>query len=208
VINKIYGGNVGSEWTNITVGDEKWETHVIFTKKIMENKTTILLLHGYGATSTLAWRGVIPNLLGNYNMIAVDLPGYGRSKPSKKLLNAADVNVLLNLYCEFYYNFFHTYNLQNIYVVAHSFGGFIFTHCASRWPHLVSRLLLADVPGFFSINGGWDYAWASFFILGFPHTGLKLLGNVGLIMSKFIVNIFDFDPAYTKYWYHVRIFEF
>jgi pimeloyl-ACP methyl ester carboxylesterase len=33
------------------------------------------------------------------------------------------------------------------YIVAHSFGGTLSTHCLSRNPALASRLLLADVPG-------------------------------------------------------------
>src|ERR1051326_6069297 len=38
----------------------------------------LLLLHGFGGTAS-AWRSITPNLSKYYRIIAIDLPGHGRS---------------------------------------------------------------------------------------------------------------------------------
>ena len=49
------------------------------------------------------------------------------------------------LYCQAYKEFFLRLSVFDPYVVAHSFGGFVFTQCASRDSTLAARLLLATV---------------------------------------------------------------
>ena len=41
-------------------------------------KQTVLLVHGYGASSA-SWLPVIPTLAERYHVLAIDLPGFGRS---------------------------------------------------------------------------------------------------------------------------------
>jgi magnesium chelatase accessory protein len=50
--------------------------HVQWAKHPNPRATSILLLHGTGA-STHSWRGLIPLLSDNYTVIAIDLPGHG-----------------------------------------------------------------------------------------------------------------------------------
>ena len=80
------------------------------------------------------------------------------------------------------------------------------THCISRQPSLASRLMLADVPGMFSTNGGYDYYWISFFRLGLPQTLLKSMGNIGLpfLYSMRYLSRIDVDNLYIEYWYHLQ----
>jgi hypothetical protein len=82
----------------------------------------------------------------------------------------------------------------------------MFIHCAHRDPHLASRLLIADAPGFFPSSGGFDYLWASFFVLGFPHTPLQLLGGVGKTIVETGANILGYkvDSFYVDYWHGVQ----
>eukprot|EP01041_Mallomonas_annulata_P003959 gene3959-7893_t len=209
IVADLYGSTIVSEWIDVIVGEEKWDAHIIYSaKSVNSTKDTILLVHGYGTTSALAWRGVIPRILDKYNIIGIDLPGFGRTPLPKSLSNAPSEDAILNLYCEFYHSFFEAYGLSKSkpYVVAHSFGGFIITHCASRWPHLVSRMLLSDVPGFFSMNGGWDYSWATFFMLGLPHTALRWLGSWGqsLISTAMYCLEIEIDSIYVKYWHQLQ----
>jgi pimeloyl-ACP methyl ester carboxylesterase len=135
------------------------------------------------------------------------MPGFGRTPAPSSLLDAATELEILNLYCAFYSGFLDSLNITKPYVVAHSFGGFVFTHCAARWPRKISRLLLSDVPGFFSTNGGLDYYWATFFVLGLPHTLLRYIGSWGHGFIATILDAFDveLDLKYLDYWLLVGV---
>ena len=62
-------------------------------------------------------------------------------------------------YCHFYRSAISTIGIRSPYVVAHSFGGFVFTQCAAQHPEILSKLLLVSVPGIFPSNGGFDFLW-------------------------------------------------
>ena len=149
LIKSLYGEKVKSCWSNVEVRGESWEAHYIHQVDARNNYSNIILLHGYGTSAVLSWRSILPRLATNYNVYAIDLPGFGRSIAARSLYDASSSNAVIDLYCEFYYNFLIKENITASFVVAHSFGGFVFSHCAYRWPHLVSGLLLANVPGFF-----------------------------------------------------------
>ena len=93
------------------------------------------------------------------------------------------------------------------YVVAHSFGGFLYTHCAAKNPLLAKSMLLADVPGFFSTNGGNDFVWASFFRFGMPQAAIRPWGLVGRELVGSIIRGFSFDVNYDlfQYWYALHL---
>jgi pimeloyl-ACP methyl ester carboxylesterase len=62
-------------------------------------------------------------------------------------------------YCEFYQSAISSIGIRQPLVIAHSFGGFVFTQCAAQHPEMLSKLVLVSVPGIFPSNGGWDYLW-------------------------------------------------
>jgi magnesium chelatase accessory protein len=71
----------GRDWPHrassqfIVAGGLRW--HVQTMPRIQDRaKPTVLLVHGTGA-ATHSWRGVMPLLAGQVNVIAVDLPGHG-----------------------------------------------------------------------------------------------------------------------------------
>ena len=138
------------------------------TTTLQASKTTLILFHGYSSASTYAWRNTLNHFIERYDVIhAVDLPGFGRSLAPELLYhkNTTEYDVI-NIYCEWFNQLFHTLNLTDTdsdtdtnddidkskmkpkpYIVAHSFGGTLATHCLSRNQSLASRLLLADAPG-------------------------------------------------------------
>ena len=62
-------------------------------------------------------------------------------------------------YCQFYHSSIEQIGMRKPYVIAHSFGGFVFTQCAAQNPKLISKLVLVSVPGIFPSNGGLDFLW-------------------------------------------------
>mmetsp|Transcript_30163 Transcript_30163/g.30652 ORF Transcript_30163/g.30652 Transcript_30163/m.30652 type:complete len:480 (-) Transcript_30163:72-1511(-) len=207
ILKELYGSTVQSTWININVGNELWETHFLSSKH-NESKDTILLIHGYGSASCLAWRGVIPRISNIYNIIAVDLPGFGRSPGPHNLLEVTTDKETIALYCEFFSSIFDIFSLNKPYIVGHSFGGLLISHCISLWPHKIGRLLLADIPGIYSMNGGWDYFWSTFYYLGLPHTFFRQIGShIGYVLIDLILSALDIeiDEKYVHYWYQLQI---
>lgn len=66
-----------------------------------------------------------------------------------------------NAYCQFYASAILDIGIRKPMVIAHSFGGFVFTQCAAQRPELVSQLVLVSVPGIFPSNGGLDFLWSA-----------------------------------------------
>jgi pimeloyl-ACP methyl ester carboxylesterase len=193
-----------------------WSTHLVRKCRNGRNrhpfnstKNTLLLIHGYGASSTYAWRNVLNSLTEEFDdVIAVDLPGFGRSIGPPILFDqSTSYKEVLNMYCNWMEILHKHLNLTSPpYVVSHSFGGFLSTHCVSRNPRLASNLLLVDVPGLFSTNGGYDYYWVTFFRLGLPQNFLKMIGSYGRIFIDFTLNLFQtkIDPLHLDYWFHLQ----
>lgn len=139
----------------------------------------LVLIHGYGTTSSMAWRKLIPRLANDYDIIAINLPGFGRVPLANYIASGSNQEAALQYYCEYFKFVWTLLNLHSPIVVAHSFGGFLFTHCLSRDSSLSSFLILSGAPGFFSVNGGFDYYHATIFAFGLPHSLLKAVGHIG-----------------------------
>lgn len=113
------------------------------------------------------------------------------------------------MYCDYFDTFQDRVGLISPYVVAHSFGGFLFTHCASKYPHLASNVMLVDVPGFFPSNGGLDYSFAFWFSMGLPQTFLRAVlwgehGEMALRNLASYVNL-NWSPRMVSYWHELHM---
>lgn len=217
---------VTSEWLafdlNVTASDGSgavnsvgFNTHYLKAKSTagsvyysLFEKPSLLLLHGYGTTSSLSWRNVLPSLAEHYNIIAMDTPGFGRSSIDSDISGMSSGETL-DMYCDFFSRFQEEVGLNSPYVVAHSFGGFLFTHCASRYPHLASNIMLADVPGFFPNNGGLDYTFAFYFSFGLPQSFIKLFmwgsfGEMALFKIARMAGL-KWSDSMISYWHQFHM---
>jgi magnesium chelatase accessory protein len=134
--------DVKNDWPNsdhsefIQTQHVNW--HVQRWGSSVEKKTTILLLHGTGA-STHSWRDLAPLLAKKHKVISVDLPGHAfTSKPSRRWMTlegmATSIAELLKA-CD----------AQPDYIVGHSAGAAIAIKMA--------LLNLASPKKIFSFNG-------------------------------------------------------
>ncbi|UJR86067.1 alpha/beta fold hydrolase [Sandaracinus amylolyticus] len=97
----------------------------------------VLLLHGW-PTSSFLWREVIPPLARHRRVIALDLPGFGRSdKPADAPYSFAFFDRVLE-------RFVDVLELGQVELVVHDLGGPIGLHWAARHPGRVRALGLLN----------------------------------------------------------------
>jgi len=100
----------------------------------------ILLIHGLGSNAK-GWIKNIPAIAKDYRVIAVDLPGYGKSDKGyydySMDFNALVLKELLT-----------KLDIPSAVFVGHSMGGQIAMHSALQYPGLVEKLVLISPAGF------------------------------------------------------------
>ena len=112
---------------------------------------TLLLIHGLAANAGF-WRYNIPALAQHYRVIAVDLPGFGRSQ--KRQSYAYD----MSFYAATLQRLLDELGIRTVVPVGHSMGGQIALTMALQSPDRVSRLVLlapAGVESFDQGEGDW-----------------------------------------------------
>ena len=109
--------------------------------KIAGDGEPVLLIHGLHSSAEINWQlpGVIRDLAADHQVIAVDLPGHGRSeKPEEEeaygLQVLADVLLLLD----------HL-KIKRAHLVGYSLGGMVALKFASQHPDRVHSLLLGGM---------------------------------------------------------------
>lgn len=106
-----------------------------------KKRGTILLIHGIGSSHTM-WREITPKLTASYDVIAVDLLGFGNSpRPgyvtySAKTHARSVLATVLGRYRP----------TSPLIIVGHSLGSLVAIEFARRYPLLVRRLILCSPP--------------------------------------------------------------
>lgn len=102
---------------------------------------TVLLLHGWGADITL-YRGIIDTLRAGRRVIALDMPGFGRTPEPSAPWCVDD-------YVDFVIQFLASFDIEKLSVVVHSFGGRVFFKMNARkdLPFTFERAVLIDSAG-------------------------------------------------------------
>lgn len=111
----------------------------VFPKNFKE-KATVLILHGWGGSSD-SWVAVQNKLTRKgYKVIAPDFPGFGKSMTPPEAWGIKD-------YADFVLEFIKKTNLDNFFLIGHSFGGRISVRLASECPEKIKGLILCDAAG-------------------------------------------------------------
>ncbi len=111
-----------------------------------KGKETILMIHGLGSYLP-AWKKNIVELSKDYRVIAVDLPGYGKS-------SKAPHSGLMTFYAGVIADLIQQLQLGPVNLAGHSMGGQIAMVLALEKPELVKRLILVDPAGFEAFHAG------------------------------------------------------
>jgi pimeloyl-ACP methyl ester carboxylesterase len=107
---------------------------------------TIIMIHGLGSYLP-AWKKNIGELSKHFRVIAVDLPGYGKS-------SKAPHSGLMSFYAGVIADLITNLKLGPVNLAGHSMGGQISLVLALEKPGLVKRLILVDPAGFEAFHAG------------------------------------------------------
>src|SRR5690554_1487366 len=107
---------------------------------------TILLVHGLASNAGF-WRYNIKELSKNNRVIAIDLPGYGKS-------DKGDYPYGMDYYASQIKQFIEKLSLKNVTLVGHSMGGQIGITLALNYPSVIDELILAAPAGIEKFDRG------------------------------------------------------
>jgi pimeloyl-ACP methyl ester carboxylesterase len=162
---------------------------------VSNNTATVVLLHG-NAASAFCFAELFDGLAETYNVLAIDLPGFGRSRSPRPPDHTA-----VEFFSQFIAAFLDEMALESVYVVAHSFGGYVASDLAFRKPKLVRRLMLLDAAGVFPMLGSTGAFWAFFFKFSL----FQFHRNFGALGRRAFFNLFHVagSSLAVYYWYAV-----
>lgn len=161
------------QWQKLSSGAE-----MAYTDQGNGSKT-IILIHGLGSYAP-AWKKNIPVLSQHHRVIALDLPGYGKS--SKGPWEGS-----LDFYVNSVMELADSLGLESFVLGGHSMGGQISLLAALTHPERVERLILAAPAGFEEFHDG-EKEW--FRSVATP--SLTLLVKPRQIRENITVNFYDF----------------
>lgn len=110
----------------------------------LRREGTVLFVHGLSG-SWQNWLENIPRLATERRVIAVDLPGFGRSEMPAGEITISGYARCLDTLCE-------QLELGSVAVVGNSMGGFVGAEMAIRFPQRVERLVLVSAAGISIVN--------------------------------------------------------
>ena len=111
-----------------------------------EGPETLLLVHGLASNAGF-WRYNIPGLAEDYRVVAVDLPGYGRSEKGA-------YPYTMSFFADVLGRLIERLDLGPVVYVGHSMGGQIGLTLALRHPEHIERLILAAPAGLEAFDEG------------------------------------------------------
>lgn len=102
---------------------------------------TVVLIHGIGDNGVKDWQELIPSLLDDYYVLALDLPGFGASDGGNRRYDPDSYMAVVRELVE------ERAPSRPVRLMGHSMGGGIALRYAGAHPDDVERLLLISVPG-------------------------------------------------------------
>jgi pimeloyl-ACP methyl ester carboxylesterase len=106
----------------------------------------LVLLHNFGGTAS-QWEPFIPEFSKYYRVIAVDMPGHGRSD----YMDTTDI-YLHKKAAEYIIGLLDSLNIDSVYVIGASSGGFVTLYIATLKPELTKKIVVIGGQIYYSIQ--------------------------------------------------------
>ncbi|WP_186576695.1 alpha/beta hydrolase [Aquibacillus kalidii] len=113
----------------------------IYCEYLINEKPPILLIHGF-VSSTYTFKNLIPLLSKDFSVIALDLPGFGKSEKSKTFVYTFENYSKVITAC------IEHFRLNNVTIVGHSMGGQVALYAAKHQPEKINKLVLLCSSGY------------------------------------------------------------
>ena len=124
------------EKTYLSISDVK-----IYCERIENDKPPLVLIHGF-LSSTYTFNRMIPLLKNHFSILAIDLPGFGRSEKSTTFRYTYTNYAKLVVEC------MRHFGIQKASIAGHSMGGQIGLNIANLYPNMVDKLVLICSSGY------------------------------------------------------------
>lgn len=111
-------------------------------KELLADQKSIIFVHGAGGSGE-KWSYQLSGIDG-YNLIALDLPGHGRSEGSPA--------EMISEYCEFIWSFVQALGIVQFFIAGHSMGGAIAMELALAYPKALIGLIIVDSGARLRVN--------------------------------------------------------
>jgi pimeloyl-ACP methyl ester carboxylesterase len=123
----------------------------VFVEVTGDGPETVVLLHGFSDNAN-TWRRVVPELATRYRVIALDLPGHGRS-------TRAWTRPLVEGYADDVASVLDGLGVNGaVALVGNSMGGCVATVFADRYPERTERIAVIGMPGLAGVPLVWRLA--------------------------------------------------
>lgn len=111
----------------------------------------LILIHGFGG-STFAWRKVMPGLSENFDVIAIDLYGFGYTErpEDKEMYSLTSQAELINKVME-------SLDIESAHILGHSYGGDVILVFADKYPDKTRSLIFVDGGRMFYEKGDFGF---------------------------------------------------
>lgn len=140
----------------------------------------ILLVHGLGQNGASDWQHLIPVLAEEYDVYAVDLPGFGRSDKGNHLYSPQNFVKVIKASV--------TKEIGRPFIlIGHSMGAAIALAYADRYPEQVNHLVLVDMAGVLQRSvyaATLGSAWARTALRGNPATSAWIESLMQSMLSQ------------------------
>ena len=154
----------------------------------------VILLHGFPEDWT-EYRSILPRLAQRFTIVAIDLPGIGKSAPAAGGYDAASLAAQIHALAQ-------ALKLEQQWLVGHDLGGLVTYAYVRRFADSVRGAMILDVP----MPGvdGWDEAVSGYWRMGFIRApgGLAeklVVGRPADFLGHFL-DIAKFTPAQRAYY--------
>jgi pimeloyl-ACP methyl ester carboxylesterase len=106
----------------------------------------LVLLHGFNRTASLVWKSYVPAFAKFYRVIAIDLPGHGRSD----YMDTTEF-YLHKRAAEYIMGLLDKLQIDSAYVIGISAGSFITQYMATIKPQLTKKIILIGGQVYYSL---------------------------------------------------------
>jgi pimeloyl-ACP methyl ester carboxylesterase len=159
----------------------------------------VLIVHGANSGPVNFFDIVPPLIEQGKDVYCLSLPGFGVAAMDSHVFdyNSQEISEVMDEYLFSITEMYFTGNKPTL--IGHSFGGFICSHFAIKYPDRIDQLILVNAAGIFPTLDSWGMYWAVLFKLGIPN---RIARQVGRSLNPILYSFVDMesDRAWQSIW--------